>query len=266
MRTVLPGATIGILGEGGATRLFSLTAARMGYQVRAYTPGDDLSTFVAGVDVATFATTGMSAAALPSPASIAALECIPVTATVDEEQPLAEFALTASRGADGGMAFYEPAAIDAVDGVIDIVRVPAPIASGIVREARQAVQRIASDGDYVGVLTVVFELMPAPELIIREIIPGPGFCGLFTIDACVTGEFEQHLRAICGLPLGSTEMLRPAATALVQGDADWSAACAMPEVKIYPGDHTGHLTATAPSATRAKQIVLAARAAALRQV
>jgi 5-(carboxyamino)imidazole ribonucleotide synthase len=91
----------------------------------------------------------------------------------------------------------------------------------------------------------------------------------------VTSQFEQQLRAVCGLPLGSTELLRPAAMANLLGDLwaggepDWAAACAFPEVKLHlygklapkPGRKMGHLTAMAASSRDAARLVGAARAA-----
>jgi 5-(carboxyamino)imidazole ribonucleotide synthase len=113
--------------------------------------------------------------------------------------------------------------------------------------------------------------------LINELAPRPHNSGHFTFDACVTSQFEQQLRAVCGLPLGSTQLLRPAAMANLLGDLwqngepNWSAACAYPEVKLHlygklipnPGRKMGHLTALAHSAWSASEIVRAARAALL---
>jgi 5-(carboxyamino)imidazole ribonucleotide synthase len=91
----------------------------------------------------------------------------------------------------------------------------------------------------------------------------------------VTSQFEQQLRAVCGLPLGSTEMLRPAAMANLLGDLwqagepDWRAACAYPEIKLHlygklearVGRKMGHLTALSVSAEDAGRLVREARAA-----
>src|SRR6185312_9452518 len=91
----------------------------------------------------------------------------------------------------------------------------------------------------------------------HEVTPYPHAAGYLTVESCVTDQFEQQLRAICGLPLGSTEMLTPAAMAVVkkgEGEPDWAAALALPGVTIY----RDHLTATAASATLAKQVVRAA--------
>lgn len=91
----------------------------------------------------------------------------------------------------------------------------------------------------------------------------------------MTSQFEQQLRAVCGLPLGATAYLRPAAMANLLGDLwqagepDWAAACAFPEVKLHlygkmtpkPGRKMGHLTALADTADQAARLVQDARAA-----
>jgi 5-(carboxyamino)imidazole ribonucleotide synthase len=117
------------------------------------------------------------------------------------------------------------------------------------------------------------------ELFVNEIAPRPHNSGHLTFDACRTSQFEQQLRAICGLPLGSTEMLQPAAAMAnllgdlwVNGEPDWSAALACADVKLHlygktaarPGRKMGHLTATAATRADARALVLHARSALTR--
>ncbi len=125
----------------------------------------------------------------------------------------------------------------------------------------------------VGVLCVELFLTRDDRLLINELAPRPHNSGHLTIDACVTSQFEQQLRAICGLPLGSAQPTRPAAMANLLGDLwqveppRWEQALAKPEVKLHlygkrepnPGRKMGHLTALAPSADQAREIALAAR-------
>jgi len=99
-------------------------------------------------------------------------------------------------------------------------------------------------------------------LLINELAPRPHNSGHYTVDACVTSQFEQQLRAVCGLPFGSTEQLAPAAMANLLGDLwrcgepDWAALCAFPNVKLHlygkmqprRGRKMGHLTALGPDA------------------
>jgi 5-(carboxyamino)imidazole ribonucleotide synthase len=127
--------------------------------------------------------------------------------------------------------------------------------------------------DVVGVLCVEFFLASDGRLLVNELAPRPHNSGHFTVDASVTSQFEQQLRAICGLALGSTELLRPAAMANLLGDLwtsglpDWQAACRFSDVKLHlygketarPGRKMGHLTALAASAAASRQLVLTAR-------
>jgi len=125
------------------------------------------------------------------------------------------------------------------------------------------------------VLCVEFFLNGDGTLVINELAPRPHNSGHLTFDACVTSQFEQQLRAICGLPLGSTELLRPAAMANLLGDLwqprtpDWAAACKHPDVKLHlygklsarAGRKMGHLTALGTTRADALQKVLQAREA-----
>ena len=118
-------------------------------------------------------------------------------------------------------------------------------------------------------------LMPDGELLINELAPRTHNSGHFSFDASITSQFEQQLRAVCGLPLGSTESLRPAAMANLLGDLwangepDWAAVAAMADVKIHlygkvdprPGRKMGHLVAFGASPEEAAARVRAARAA-----
>ena len=124
-------------------------------------------------------------------------------------------------------------------------------------------------------MCVEFFLTTDGKLLINETAPRPHNSGHFTFDASVTSQFEQQLRAVCGLPLGSTELLRPAAMANLLGDLwqndqpNWAEACAFPEVKVHlygkleprKGRKMGHLTALAATAEEAEQIVRKARLA-----
>jgi len=108
---------------------------------------------------------------------------------------------------------------------------------------------------------------------VNEIAPRPHNSGHFTFDACVTSQFEQQVRAVCGLPLGSTLQMRAAAMAnllgdlWIEGDPDWAGALAIPDVKLHlygktdprPGRKMGHLTALAETADEAAEKVIAAR-------
>jgi 5-(carboxyamino)imidazole ribonucleotide synthase len=143
------------------------------------------------------------------------------------------------------------------------------------REAVEIAHAIARALELVGVLCVEFFVAPDGSLLVNELAPRPHNSGHLTVDACVTSQFEQQLRAVCGLPLGSSRPLAPAAMANLLGDLwsesepDWAAACAMPEIKLHlygksrprPGRKMGHLTALAADTVGALDSVLAARRA-----
>ena len=146
-------------------------------------------------------------------------------------------------------------------------------------DATEITRTILEKLDVVGVLCVEFFLTHDDKLIVNELAPRPHNSGHFSFDASLTSQFEQQLRAICGLPLGSTELLRPAAMANLLGDVwvggepDWAAACRLPNVKLHlygkaeprPGRKMGHLTALGNTASEAKEAVVAARNALLRR-
>jgi 5-(carboxyamino)imidazole ribonucleotide synthase len=112
-------------------------------------------------------------------------------------------------------------------------------------------------------------------LLVNEIAPRPHNSGHYTIDACVTSQFEQQVRALCALPLGGTQLLRPAAMLNLLGDAwangppDWSRVLRIPEAKLHlygkrearPGRKMGHITLTAQSVEAALESVLAIKGA-----
>jgi 5-(carboxyamino)imidazole ribonucleotide synthase len=126
---------------------------------------------------------------------------------------------------------------------------------------------------YIGTLCVEFFLTRDGRLLVNELAPRPHNSGHLTFDACVTSQFEQQLRAVCALPLGSTRYHRAAAMANLLGDIwtggepDWQAALADDDVKLHlygklsprKGRKMGHLTALAGEASEAVEIVTRAR-------
>ena len=147
--------------------------------------------------------------------------------------------------------------------------------SPLAREAVRLGAAIADALDLVGVLCVELFIAPGGKLLVNELAPRPHNSGHLTVDACVTSQFEQQLRAVCGLPLGSTRYLQAAAMANLLGDLwesgepDWAAAASIPEVKIHlygksearPRRKMGHLTVLAETPTKALEKALAARMA-----
>jgi 5-(carboxyamino)imidazole ribonucleotide synthase len=185
----------------------------------------------------------------------------------------AELSVVGVRGADGDCGFFKPSCNQHVSGILDVSYSPAPFGAGVEKEALDITRGILEKLDVTGVLCVEFFLSRSGKLLINELAPRPHNSGHLTIDACVTSQFEQQLRSVCGLPLGSTEMLRPAAMANLLGDVwnggepKWSSALALPDVKLHlygkldarPGRKMGHLTATAQTASGAEALVREAR-------
>ena len=158
--------------------------------------------------------------------------------------------------------------------ILDLSVAPAPsVSAETARAAIEIARGVLEALDVVGVMCVEFFVTRDGRLLINELAPRPHNSGHLTIDASATSQFEQQLRAVCGLPLGSTELLRPAAMANLlgdlwqQGEPDWRAALRLPDVKLHlygkqdarPARKMGHLTALAPTPAEAAQNALAAR-------
>lgn len=184
-----------------------------------------------------------------------------------------ELSIVVARGLDGEVVTYGPLANVHRHHILDTTTIPAGLDERTAQRAIDIAHAVAEAGELVGVLCVEFFLGRDGELMINELAPRPHNSGHLTIDAHVTCQFEQQVRAVCGLPLGSAELLRPAAMANLLGDLwqggepDWPAACALPGVRLHlygkrearPGRKMGHLTALASSAEEATQLVRRAR-------
>ncbi len=187
-----------------------------------------------------------------------------------------ELSVIAARGRDGEFAHYGVIENTHRRHILDLSVAPAPhISAERAREAIEIARHVLETLDVVGVMCVEFFLTREGKLLINELAPRPHNSGHLTFDACVTSQFEQQLRAVCGLPLGSTALLCPAAAmANLLGDLwhggepDWRAALNFPEVKLHlygksqarAGRKMGHLTAlSARGAEEAARLVLAAR-------
>ncbi|HKG12710.1 MAG TPA: ATP-grasp domain-containing protein, partial [Pyrinomonadaceae bacterium] len=148
----------------------------------------------------------------------------------------------------------------------------------VAREARAIARGIADALALEGILAVEMFLLRDGRLLVNELAPRPHNSGHLTFDACVTSQFEQQLRAVCCLPLGSTELMRPAAMANLLGDLwnagepDWREALKFTDVKLHlygkteprAGRKMGHLTALAPTPEEAARKARAARSALTR--
>jgi 5-(carboxyamino)imidazole ribonucleotide synthase len=184
-----------------------------------------------------------------------------------------EISVVAARGDDGQFVHYGAIENQHSRHILDLSIAPARVPEAVAREAVEMAHCVLDRLGVVGVLCVEFFVTRDHKLLINELAPRPHNSGHLTVDACVTSQFEQQLRAVCGLPLGSTAMHRPAAMANLLGDLwtngepNWPAACAFPQVKLHlygkleprPGRKMGHLTALNTDPEEAYRTVLEAR-------
>jgi 5-(carboxyamino)imidazole ribonucleotide synthase len=157
--------------------------------------------------------------------------------------------------------------------ILDVTVSPARITPELEGAARELSRGILEALDVVGLLTVELFVTRDGRLIVNELAPRTHNSGHLTLDACITCQFEQQVRAVCGLPLGSTELKQPAAMANLLGDVwnggppRWDQALSNPRLKLHlygktsprPGRKMGHITATADSPEAAIEAVRQAR-------
>lgn len=186
-----------------------------------------------------------------------------------------EISVVAARATNGDFVHFGAIENHHENGILDLSIAPARIASDIAKRAIEIARAVLQQLGVVGVLCVEFFVCRDGSLLINELAPRPHNSGHFTFDANLSSQFEQQLRAVCGLPLGSVEQFAPAAMANLlgelwaEGEPDWNAAAEIPNVKIHlygkveprTGRKMGHLTAIAPTIEQALADVRRARAA-----
>lgn len=147
-----------------------------------------------------------------------------------------EISVLIARGWDGAVAVYPPSENQHRDGILDIGIVPARISAELGARATQITLRIAELLGYRGVMAVEFFIAQDGNLLVNEIAPRPHNSGHYTLDACATSQFEQQVRALCGLPFGDARLLSPAVMVNLLGDL-WHAEQAPPWEKVlsHPG-------------------------------
>ena len=186
-----------------------------------------------------------------------------------------EVSVICARGQDGSFVHYGVIENEHANHILDISSAPAAVSEHVDDQAVDIARNIAEAFGYVGTLCVEFFLTRDETLLVNELAPRPHNSGHLTFDACVTSQFEQQLRAVCGLPLGSPQLYQPAAMANLLGDVwangepNWVNALRLPGVKLHlygkaeprAGRKMGHITCLADSPERAVEIVRSARAA-----
>lgn len=371
-KTLLPGATIGVMGGGQLGRMFAVAARRMGYFVHTFSPdkngpaaqfSDQATTaayddeeavrrFAGAIDVLTFEFENIPAATIewashqqlvrPKGAILLtaqnrlrekeflagagfpvapfrrianaseltqATEAIGHPAIlkgaafgydgkgqqrIDPETELAavwegredelcvleavidfekEISVIAARDPSGATAVFPVSENIHRNHILDLTLAPARIEERVAAAARELACDVAEKLDLVGLLAVEMFLKSDGELIINELAPRPHNSGHWTIEGCVTSQFEQHVRAVCGLPLGATGILRPTAMVNLLGDVwqggepHWPAALEEPNVHLHlygkhqprPGRKMGHLTAVGETVEAAVESARRAR-------
>ncbi|WP_394808805.1 5-(carboxyamino)imidazole ribonucleotide synthase [Nitrosomonas sp.] len=167
-----------------------------------------------------------------------------------------ELSVVVARGKEGEIRTFPVSENQHVNGILDISIVPARISQELAEQAQTIACNIAEKLNYQGVLCVEFFVLQNDELLINEIAPRPHNSGHYSINACITSQFEQQVRTLCGLPLGSTTQHSAAVMVNLLGDLwqngepDWNPVLQNPSAKLHlygktearPGRKMGHYT------------------------
>ncbi|HCN76066.1 MAG TPA: 5-(carboxyamino)imidazole ribonucleotide synthase [Verrucomicrobiales bacterium] len=180
-------------------------------------------------------------------------------AVVEQWVPFAcEVSVVGARGADGGMAVHGVVENWHLHHILDVTIAPARVTPAVMKQALQLWRAVAEGLDYAGTMAVEMFVTRSEKVLVNEIAPRPHNSGHYTIDACVTNQFQQQLRAVCGLPLGDPSQHTPAVMVNLLGDVwpsetrhpDWSPVLAHPRAKLHlygknaarPRRKMGHFT------------------------
>lgn len=195
---------------------------------------------------------------------------------IEAHVPIAqEFAIVGIRTPSGQWAAYPPVGTLQVDGICNEAIVPAPIDPSIGSAAEHLARALADEIDAVGIFVVELFLTTSGELVINEVALRPHNSGHVTIEAAVTSQFHNHLRAVLDWPLGDTSLRVPAAAMVnVLGGAEGDPRKRIPDalavkgasLHLYgkdpaPGRKLGHVTASGPTAEEALAVARQAAAA-----
>lgn len=193
---------------------------------------------------------------------------------IETQLPLRlEISVILARSANGQVEIWPVAENRHSNGILDVTIAPARVRDELAERAQSIATEIARCLDYVGVMAVEFFVTGIDTLLVNEMAPRPHNSGHYTLDACVTSQFEQQVRTLCGLPLGSPELLRPVAMVNLLGDLwqngtpPWEVIFSEPDAKLHlygkeeprPGRKMGHFTVLGSSANEALEKALAIR-------
>jgi 5-(carboxyamino)imidazole ribonucleotide synthase len=193
---------------------------------------------------------------------------------LEQQLPLQlELSCVVARNADGMTVDFSVAENQHAHGILDISIVPARVPDRLYEAARVAARNVAVQLDYHGVLCVEFFVLPDGRLLANEIAPRPHNSGHYSIDACVTSQFEQQVRVLCGMPFGDTAQHCPAVMVNLLGDLwrngrpHWQHLLGFPRAKLHlygkdearPGRKMGHYTVLADRVDEALDVALEIR-------
>jgi 5-(carboxyamino)imidazole ribonucleotide synthase len=202
-----------------------------------------------------------------------------VPCLLEKMLPLAyEVSVLTARGADGEAVVYPIAENVHRDGILFTTTVPGPnVSAECARKAQDAARALVARLGYVGVLCIEFFVLDDGALVVNEMAPRPHNSGHYTMDACVTSQFAQQVRAMARMPLGDVRQHSPAVMLNLLGDVwfaggaqaaepDWTRVLALPGVCLHlygkeearPGRKMGHLTFVAPTLAEAQRQLRAA--------
>ncbi len=172
-----------------------------------------------------------------------------------------EISVVVGRGRDGAVVAWPAVENLHVDHILDTTIVPARVSTMVANRAEGTARHIATEIGLVGVLAVEMFVTRDEGVLVNEIAPRPHNSGHWTIDACATSQFEQLVRAVCGLPLGSVERHSDAVMKNLIGDEvdSWPDILAEPGARLHlygkgetrPGRKMGHVTRLKPRSTSA---------------
>ncbi len=167
-----------------------------------------------------------------------------------------EVSVVLGRSPTGEVCCFPIAENRHANGILDVTLVPASISAELADRVLDAATRIADGLDYCGVLAVEFFITSDARVLVNEMAPRPHNSGHYTLDACITSQFEQQLRMVCDLPAGSCELHRPVAMLNLLGDIwpeggipPWDQVLAFDQAKLHlygkkearPGRKMGHI-------------------------
>jgi 5-(carboxyamino)imidazole ribonucleotide synthase len=186
-----------------------------------------------------------------------------------------EISVIVARSSRGEVRAFPPFENAHANGILDVTTIPANIPETLARESEKIAFEIAAKLEVIGLLTIEMFVTKDARVLVNELAPRPHNSGHLTIEACPTSQFEQAIRAVCGLPLGNVKPHSPAAMVNLLGDLwqnavpNWNAALEIPNTHLHlygklearAGRKMGHITVLGESVQETREAALKAREA-----